>query len=224
MADFSWVPKELEGRFSYINNKLTASCEVCGAVRHTSGRGTVLREIEAGRADKYRLCGIHGTYKGFKSTSNDILSWPTGHKRCGQCKEVFPFSNFGKHRTALFGYDTTCRACRKQISKGQWRNKPYARKMYDRAKTRATKKGQDFTIEMTDIVIPNVCPVFGMPFEYEPGSDWVPSLDRIDSSKGYVPGNIQVISRKANTLKNSMDLTEVTMLYYFMKGESAWGN
>ena len=39
-----------------------------------------------------------------------------------------------------------------------------------------------------------------------------PSLDRIDNTKGYVPGNLQVISYRANQLKSDGTLEEFRKL------------
>jgi len=81
--------------------------------------------------------------------------------------------------------------------------------MLSYAKDRANKKGLEFNIEHTDIVIPNICPVLNIPIFYNrPGIVKgpcinSPSLDRIDNSKGYIKGNIQVISHLANTMKAS---------------------
>jgi hypothetical protein len=38
------------------------------------------------------------------------------------------------------------------------------------------------------------------------------SLDRIDSNKGYVKGNVWVISRRANVIKNNATLEELELL------------
>ena len=77
--------------------------------------------------------------------------------------------------------------------------------MWSRAKYRAKQKGLDFNITKEDIVIPDTCPLLGTPMES-------PSLDRIDSTKGYVKGNVWVISNRANTLKNDATLTELKTL------------
>lgn len=77
--------------------------------------------------------------------------------------------------------------------------------MLDRSKSRAKKKGFEHTITIEDIHIPEVCPLLGIPLF--PGIGGVcpnsPTLDRIDSSKGYTPDNIWVISYKANTIKSN---------------------
>ena len=77
--------------------------------------------------------------------------------------------------------------------------------LWSRAKYRAKQKGREFTITKEDIVIPDICPLLGTPIQS-------PSLDRIDSSKGYIKGNVWVISNRANTLKNDATLTELKTL------------
>jgi hypothetical protein len=47
-----------------------------------------------------------------------------------------------------------------------------------------------------------------------------PSIDRIDSTKGYTPDNIQIISWKANRIKGYATLQELEMLLaYLTQGE-----
>jgi hypothetical protein len=45
------------------------------------------------------------------------------------------------------------------------------------------------------------------------------SLDRIDSDKGYVKGNVQVISYRANMLKSNASIEELEKVLNWMKGE-----
>ena len=84
-------------------------------------------------------------------------------------------------------------------------------RMFQRVKTRAKRKGMEFSLKFTDIVVPDVCPVFGTPLK--PGThkdyDFSPSLDRLDNSKGYIKENVWVISKKANMIKNNSTLPEL---------------
>jgi hypothetical protein len=96
----------------------------------------------------------------------------------------------------------------------------FIKSMWWRAKKRSEKTGIEFNIELDDIKIPKLCPVFGFEFEVGVGkgpTDKSPSLDRIDNSKGYVKGNIQIISFKANRLKNDCDIVDIEKLLCYMK-------
>jgi hypothetical protein len=44
-----------------------------------------------------------------------------------------------------------------------------------------------------------------------------PSIDRVDSSKGYTKDNIQVISHRANNLKNNATLEELRKLVTYVE-------
>jgi len=68
-------------------------------------------------------------------------------------------------------------------------------------KRAAVRKGEvPFTIKKEDLVVPEVCPMRGTPFERgENGqkTDDSPTIVLTDPAKGYVPGNIQIISWRA---------------------------
>ena len=87
-------------------------------------------------------------------------------------------------------------------------------KMLARAKSRAKKNNLAFNIELDDIVIPERCPLLGIKIESTEvrNSPNNPSLDKIIPEKGYIKGNVWVISNRANTLKNDATLQELKTL------------
>lgn len=84
--------------------------------------------------------------------------------------------------------------------------------MFHSAKKRSRRYGIDFNIELFDIAIPDVCPLLGIKLTATQGSGKLKSnasLDRIDNSRGYVKGNVWVISHQANTMKNNSSIQEL---------------
>lgn len=94
--------------------------------------------------------------------------------------------------------------------------------MWCHARKRALKNGLEIDIEPNDIPnIPSICPVLGIEIKrnikdnsntHGP-SDNSPSLDRIDTSKGYVKGNIRIISNRANRIKSDASFDEIEKIY-----------
>ena len=87
------------------------------------------------------------------------------------------------------------------------------------ALNRSRRKKIPFSITEKDIVIPLMCPVLGIPLfrdggERTPNS---PSLDEIIPGKGYVLGNIQVISWRANCIKRDATLDELEKLVAYIQ-------
>ena len=94
--------------------------------------------------------------------------------------------------------------------------------MVNGARRRAKKKNLPFDIDQEYVrsLVVSHCPVFGMPLEWsarrEDGRNAAlpssPSLDRIDPTKGYVKGNIWIISHKANVFKSYATHEELKIL------------
>lgn len=80
--------------------------------------------------------------------------------------------------------------------------------LYNQARYRAKQKGIAFTIKRNDLVIPKKCPILGLTLKINEGKrkEDSYSLDRVDTSKGYIKGNVRVISWRANRLKLNMTL------------------
>ena len=84
------------------------------------------------------------------------------------------------------------------------------------AKHRAKLKNMEFNLTKEDIIIPEYCPVLGI--KLNPLDKLAtPSLDRIDNNKGYIKGNIKIISNKANRLKNNGTIEEFEKIINYMK-------
>ena len=95
--------------------------------------------------------------------------------------------------------------------------------MLSRAKIRAKTRGLAFDLVTGDIAIPEYCPVLGLKLRVADGcaNDASPELDRIVPSKGYVKGNVIVVSRRANRIKNDAtpeELQKIASFYAALAG------
>ncbi len=97
----------------------------------------------------------------------------------------------------------------------------WARHILPLIRDRAKRAGVAFSITPDDVVVPERCPVFGMPFVFASGPhDFSPSVDRRRPALGYVPGNVVVISRRANAIKYNVETSaEVQAVADWMRGE-----
>jgi hypothetical protein len=97
--------------------------------------------------------------------------------------------------------------------------------MWYAAQARAKDKQVSFTIAVEDIVIPPVCPVLGIPLVLDAarGNDNSPSLDRVFLTRGYEPGNVAVISARANAIKNAGTIAEHEAVVRWMRSISPPG-
>jgi hypothetical protein len=71
-----------------------------------------------------------------------------------------------------------------------------------RKKAFATKLGIPFSIEFNDVVWPKECPALRVDLDYNNDTDYAPSFDRILPEFGYIKGNVYIISKRANRIKN----------------------
>lgn len=77
----------------------------------------------------------------------------------------------------------------------------------------AKRRNIEFNIKYTDFELPEFCPILGIKLEYGAGYDGnAPqhaTLDRIDNTKGYIPGNVMIVSRLANAMKNEASFNQL---------------
>lgn len=125
-------------------------------------------------------------------------------KVCTTCLQKKLLDDFPPDARAKDGKQSKCRACINEWMRVHYRKDPVW-SMIRRAKARAAKEGFDFNLTAADISpLPEKCPIFGVTLRISEMSQDpnAYSLDRIDNSKGYVRGNVAVMSYRANRLKN----------------------
>lgn len=162
-------------------------------------------------------------------------------RTCTKCNVTKELLEFDTSKRAKDGRYSICKLCKRAAHK-QWvkanpnkvrqseinrnvrRRLNVKREMFDRVKRRCGRTKVEFSISIEDIIIPEYCPALGLKLKVSDKgvpSRNSPSLDRIDSTKGYVPGNVQVISYKANTMKNDATEKELMLFAKWILGENS---
>lgn len=95
----------------------------------------------------------------------------------------------------------------------QRRRKPLL-PLLSHARTRAKKRGLAFDITEDDLILHETCPVLGIPLIYgaTAACDNSPSIDRRCNTEGYIRGNVEIISLRANRLKRDATPAELQAL------------
>lgn len=125
---------------------------------------------------------------------------------CSQSKQVELFPSRGRQcRSCVSKRVGQCIAARK-------RRDPRYRILLS-SKNNANAHGIEHTLTLNDIHLPLLCKYLRIPLNYQHRNGGrafdAPSIDRIDSSKGYVPGNIQIISDLANRMKQDATMEQL---------------
>lgn len=156
---------------------------------------------------------------------------PPFGRYCSKCDTVKPLSEFHGGRSRTY-----CKPCTNSDNRASYyRNKTnvrviqrryeqriqeaarggdkllHAKLLIDGCRSRAKRYGVPCTITYLDIPVPDTCPVLGIPLVLNRRtiSSSSATVDRINPTLGYVPGNVLVVSLKANLIKNSATASEV---------------
>lgn len=147
-------------------------------------------------------------------------------KQCTKCRLNKPLSEFHNNKNSKDGKTYQCKHCamkassdytkknlKEIVEKKKIRRSNTVKSLMESSKSRAKANGIPFNLEESDIIVPDKCPILGIPLIKNSGvhSANSPSLDKIDPEKGYVKGNVQVISFKANAMKNNASKEELLL-------------
>lgn len=165
-------------------------------------------------------------------------------KACRKCGNEKPVTAFQKDPLCTGGFRHKCRECCNEYTR-QWnaKNKEKVRatgrksrhkrkasdpmqsslkEMLNGARWRARKSGVPFAVTVVDFDPPILCPVLGIPIDYgrkqtAGPKDDSPSIDRIIPQLGYVPGNVRIMSFRANRIRNNGTLEDFRKLVAFLE-------
>ncbi len=130
--------------------------------------------------------------------------------QCKQCMTVYRNSKKEYNRQYMENRRKNDNETIKENRRKSYHRNP-KNKLYQSAKNRAKRNNIPFNITIDDIIIPERCPLLNVEFisGTKGNYQYTYSLDRIDNEKGYIKGNIQVITNKANSMKNCATLDEL---------------
>jgi hypothetical protein len=138
-------------------------------------------------------------------------------RTCPKCHQEKPENEFYKRSDEKY-YRSHCKVCEKKHFT-EFRRKNRHISHLANAKQRAKKLNLEYDLDKNWFYenLPEKCPVFGVVFSTGKNS---PSIDRIDSTKGYLKSNCRIISMRANTIKNDSTVEELQKIIEYVNNST----
>jgi hypothetical protein len=139
-------------------------------------------------------------------------------KYCQQSKSVEEMADGRAKRPS----QSMCKSCRWK-RQAQWKREHVGVFLVQLARHRSKKKNIPFDITADDIEVTEYCPILGIKLSKGKGKlhDFSATIDRINPELGYVPGNVIVISHRANRLKGNGTSEELRKVADWMDAQTA---
>lgn len=213
------------------------TCSVCKIDKPV----TDFAKHSLGKCGRSSQCGECQYAKEKARASKQIYDPEAGaYKVCSKCGLNKPVEKFDKRPGRPSGVVSSCKSCQ-AVKNANYReanknlltaklNTAYRRSQdsFIQARRRAKAKGLAFDIDHATVLAlfesQEYCPLLGVKLNVDGGLYHSPSLDRIVPKLGYVPGNIQVISFKANSSKQDLSLEQYQRLVEFYRDPLAFNS
>lgn len=93
---------------------------------------------------------------------------------------------------------------------------------FQRKRVNARCTGFEWDLIFQDVIWPTHCPILGLELDYfaESRKENSVSFDRTDPHKGYIKGNVQIISWRANRIKNDGTEEEHRKIADYLRGRT----
>ncbi len=195
-----------------------------------TARNEDLRQAKAEGRKTYfgKLCARHPQLSGERGVVSQVcVVCHQEYVRERQARPEEKERNRLRSRKSAFTQEAW--AARNERRSVLWRERRLTREGQAKALLRVARRGKRCEIDLPYVLsiwpVDDKCPVFGTPFLYAAPRgrkrDTAPSLDRFDSTQGYVPGNVHVISWRANRAKNNSSLEDLRRLLQWMEAVRA---
>jgi len=169
-------------------------------------RDSAARHLAAGVTDLDELARLVGQDTGRTPSLNSVRGYRAGFRKHGASWIEAERTRSRASTKRWYAENPE----KQREANRRWRGENPARKLLGACRSGSKQRGHEcaITVEMIEeMLAPMTCSATGLPLslEHDGGSyrnPWAPSIDRINPSKGYVPGNVRVVCALYNLARN----------------------
>lgn len=128
-------------------------------------------------------------------------------KKCPKCQQEKLLTEFYKNKGKSDGLQAYCKKCWESYQCSTFHMR------YDRWKANAKHRGIEFTVTEPELeMTPKICYYTGVDLTIKSKEVNTISLDRLDNSKGYIPGNVVFCCEHINVMKSNLTHDQFVLL------------